>query len=90
MTAGERFERFAGAAARRPALTVGILLALALGGGLLSLGLKPSAGTDTFVSKSSASYKATADDQRHFGADPIVVLIHESCRTWWRPRIWPR
>ena len=78
MTAGERFERFAAAAARRPVLTVGILLALALGGGVLSLGLKPSAGTDTFVSKSSASYKATADDQRHFGADPIVVLIHES------------
>jgi hydrophobe/amphiphile efflux-3 (HAE3) family protein len=78
MTAGQRFERFAGAAARRPVLTVGILLALALAGGLLSLGLKPSAGTDTFVSKSSASYKATADDQRHFGADPIVVLIHES------------
>src|SRR5579859_7225605 len=77
MTAANRFERLAGAAARRPVLTIGIVLALALGGGLLSLGLKPSAGTDTFVSKSSASYRATADDERHFGDDAVIVLIHE-------------
>jgi uncharacterized protein len=77
MTVRERFERLAGAAARRPVLTVGIVLALALAGGVLSLGLKPSAGTDTFVSKSSASYQATANDQRNFGDDPIIVLIHE-------------
>jgi uncharacterized protein len=77
MTAGKRFERLAGAAARRPLLTLGIVLALAIGGGLLSLGLKPSAGTDTFVSKSSASYKATADDERHFGDDAVIVLIRE-------------
>jgi hydrophobe/amphiphile efflux-3 (HAE3) family protein len=54
------------------------VLALALGGGLLSLGLKPSAGIDTFVSKSSPSYQATADDERHFGDDAVIVLIHES------------
>ncbi len=77
MTVRERFERLAGAAARRPVLTVGIVLALALAGAVLSLGLKPSAGTDTFVSKSSASYQATANDQRNFGDDPIIVLIHE-------------
>ena len=77
MTVRERFERLAGAAARRPVLTVGIVLALALGGALLSLGLKPSAGTDTFVKSSSASYQATAEDHRHFGDDPIIVLIHE-------------
>ena len=77
MTAQKRFERLAGAAARRPLLTLGIVLALALGGGLLSLGLKPSAGTDTFVSKSSASYKATVDDERHFGDDAVIVLIRE-------------
>jgi uncharacterized protein len=59
-------------------LTLAIVLALAIGGGLLSLGLKPSAGTDTFVSSSSASYKATADDQRHFGDDAVIILIHES------------
>ena len=77
MSVAKWFERLAGAAARRPVLTIGIVLALAIGGGLLALGLKPSAGTDTFVSKSSASYKATADDQRHFGDDAVIVLIHE-------------
>ncbi|MGO9819541.1 MAG: efflux RND transporter permease subunit [Solirubrobacteraceae bacterium] len=77
MTAQKRFERLAGAAARRPLLTLGIVLALAIVGGLLSLGLKPSAGTDTFVSKSSSSYKATVDDERHFGDDAVIVLIRE-------------
>jgi hydrophobe/amphiphile efflux-3 (HAE3) family protein len=77
MTVGERFQRIAGAAARRPVLTVAIVVSLAVAGGLLALGLKPSAGTDTFVSSSAASYKATADDQRYFGDDAIVVLIHE-------------
>ena len=52
------------------------MLALALGGGVLALRLKPSAGTDTFVSRSSSSYQATHDD-RHFGSDPVVILIRE-------------
>ena len=72
------FERLCGAAARRPMLTIGIVLALAVGGGLLALGLRPSAGIDTFVSSSSPSYRATADDQRRFGDDAIVILIRES------------
>ena len=62
-------ERLCGAAARRPILTIGIVLALAVGGGLLALGLRPSAGIDTFVSSSSPSYRATVDDQRHFFAE---------------------
>jgi hydrophobe/amphiphile efflux-3 (HAE3) family protein len=78
MTIRKRFELLAGGAARRPLLTLGIIVALGLAGGLLSLGLKPSAGTDTFVGKSSASFQATAAAQRHFGADPVIVLIHES------------
>jgi hypothetical protein len=72
------FERLCGAAARRPLLTIGIVVALAIGGGMLALGLRPSAGIDTFVSSSSAGYKATADDQRHFGDDAVVILIRES------------
>src|SRR5581483_7943264 len=71
------FERLCSAAARRPILTVGIVLALAIGGGLAALGLRPSAGIDTFVSSSSASYKATADDQRHVGDQAVVILIRE-------------
>jgi hypothetical protein len=74
----KRFERFSGAAARRPILTIGIVVALALTGGLLALGLKPSAGIDTFVSPSSSSYRATADDERHFGDQAVIILIHES------------
>ena len=77
MTVAKRFERLAAAAARRPLLTIGIVVALALGGALLSLGLRPSAGTDTFVGKSTSVYKATADDERHFGDDAVIVLIHE-------------
>ena len=64
-------------AIRRPALTVAIALSAALVGGVLALGLKPSAGTDTFVSSSSRSFQATADDQKHFGGDPVVILIKE-------------
>jgi hydrophobe/amphiphile efflux-3 (HAE3) family protein len=73
----ERFERLASAAARRPMLTLGIVLALALAGGLLALGLEPNAGSDTFVSSSSASFQATENDHQHFGGDAVVVLIRE-------------
>ena len=77
MSMRTRFEGLAGAAARRPLLTIAVVVALALAGGLLSLGLKPSAGTDTFVRSSSASYQATAADQRHFGDDSVIILIKE-------------
>ncbi len=77
MTVRDRCERWARAAGRRPVLTIGIVLALALAGGVLALGLKPSAGTDTFVSRSSASFQATANDQRKFGDDAVIVLIRE-------------
>jgi hydrophobe/amphiphile efflux-3 (HAE3) family protein len=64
-------------AAARPVLTLAIVLALAVGGGLLALGLRPNTGTDTFVSRSSANFQVTADDQSHFGGDPVIVLIKE-------------
>ena len=73
----ERLEGLARAAARRPVLTISIVVAAAIAGGILALGLKPSTGTDTFVSSSSATYRATADDHRHFGGDAVVVLIRE-------------
>ncbi len=77
MSARERFERVARGAATRPLLALGIVLVLAVGGGLLALRLKPSTGIDTFVSGSSQSYKATIDDERHFGSDSVVILIRE-------------
>ena len=72
------FQRLSGAAARRPVTTIGVVLALALAGAVLALGLKPSAGIDTFVSASSPSYQATVNDERHFGDDAVIILIHES------------
>jgi predicted RND superfamily exporter protein len=73
----ERFERLATFAARRPLLTLGVVIVVALGGGLLALGLQPSTGTSTFVSSSSESYQATQDFARHFGGDTVIVLIRE-------------
>ncbi len=70
-------ERLVRAAARRPAVTLGIVLALALGGGALALRLTPNTNTDTFVNRSSPSYQASLDDERHFGGDPVVILIRE-------------
>ncbi|MGI8428358.1 MAG: MMPL family transporter [Solirubrobacteraceae bacterium] len=64
--------------ARRPVLSIVVVLAAALGGGALAMGLRPSAGTDTFVSRSSASFRATEDDHQHFGGDAVIVLIRES------------
>ena len=71
------FERLVRAAVGRPAVTLGIVLALALGGGALALRLQPNTGSDTFVSSSSASFQASLDDERHFGGDPVVILIRE-------------
>src|SRR5579884_272217 len=73
----ERFEGLALAAARRPLLALGIVIALALAGALLALGMQPNAGADTFVSASSPSGRATADDHNHFGGDPVVILVRE-------------
>ena len=77
MRVTERLQGFAMAAARRPLLTMSIVAVLALGGAALATGLQTDAGSDTFVSKSSASYRATADDHQHFGGDAVIVLIRE-------------
>jgi hydrophobe/amphiphile efflux-3 (HAE3) family protein len=73
----EQFEGLAGAAARRPLVTLGVVLALAIAGFALALGMEPNAGADTFVSGSAASARATADDHNHFGGDPVVILVRE-------------
>ncbi len=67
--------RLTGTAVRRPAITVGITLALAIAGGVLALGLRPSTGIDTLVSSSAPSYRATTTEQRLFGAGGVQVLI---------------
>ena len=73
----ETIEGLAKLAARRPWTTIAVLAAGAIAGGLLALGLQPSAGADTFVSRSARSFQATADDHRQFGGDPVIVLIRE-------------
>jgi len=77
MTVSDRMERLVRAAARRPLVTLAIVLALALAGAALSLGLSPSTDPGTFVSRSSSSYQVTQDDHAHFGGDPVIVLIRE-------------
>jgi hypothetical protein len=85
MKVTEGLQRLSGAAARRPLLTLGIVAALALAGGVLALGLKPSAATDTFVSSSSPAYRATVQDERHFGDDAVVVLVRQPLATLLTP-----
>src|SRR5947209_14544538 len=77
MSMTDRLERLARDAARRPGLTVGIVLALAIAGGLLALTLSPSAGSDTFVSRSSPTFQATDQDHHNFGGDAVVILVKE-------------
>src|SRR5947209_17871302 len=73
----ERLERLVAAAARRPWLTLAIVAAAALAGGLLALGLSPDTSESSFVSPSSATFRATAGDEQHFGGQPVIVLIRE-------------
>jgi len=68
-------ERLSQFPTRRPLLTIALVAVLGLGGGVLALGLRPSAATDTFVSASSASYRATVQEQRQFGSDAVAVLV---------------
>ncbi|MCW2954757.1 MAG: superfamily protein-like exporter, partial [Conexibacter sp.] len=77
MRVRESLERIARAAAARPLLVLALVGALALGGGALALGLKPSTGTDTLASRSSDAYRATQDLHRRFGDDAVDVLVRE-------------
>jgi uncharacterized protein len=65
----------AGVAARRPWPTLGVALALGLGGAVMALGLHPSAAADTFVGRSSADYRATQRFYESFGEEPVAVLV---------------
>jgi hypothetical protein len=65
----------AGGAARRPRLVLAIAVVLGLGAAGLSLRLRPTAATSTFVSSSSPEYQATQRYYRNFGEEPIAVLV---------------
>jgi hydrophobe/amphiphile efflux-3 (HAE3) family protein len=65
----------AGGAARRPRVVLAVAIVLGVGGAGLALRLRPTAATDTLVSSSSSSYRATQRFYSNFGEEPIVVLV---------------
>jgi len=69
-----------GAALRRPLPAALCVLALALAGGLLALGLEPTAATDTLVGRSSETYKATERYHEKFGDDAVLVLVQQELK----------
>lgn len=73
-------ERVARAAAARPLATLLAVVALALGGGALALGLEPSTDVDTLASPRSEAGAATADHHERFGGDAVLVLIRQRVR----------
>ncbi|HWW90038.1 MAG TPA: MMPL family transporter [Solirubrobacteraceae bacterium] len=75
MTAPRIITALVGGAARRPRLVIAIAIVLGLGSAALALRLRPTVATDTFVSSSSAPYKATQSFYRSFGEEPIEVLV---------------
>jgi hypothetical protein len=67
-------------ATRRPrSLLVGAVV-LALAGGALALRLHPSAASDTFVARTSGTYRATQTFYRSFGEEPIELLVKGDLR----------
>src|SRR4051794_23797955 len=73
---GEVFQRLVGWVARRPAAVVGAVVALAVAAALFAaLTLRPTAGTDTLVGRSSETYQATQRYHQAFGDDAVIVLV---------------
>ncbi|HEY1449682.1 MAG TPA: MMPL family transporter [Solirubrobacteraceae bacterium] len=75
MNAARIFSALAGGAARRPRLVVGVAIVLGLAGAALALRLKPTAATSSFVSSSSSEYRDTQSFYKHFGEEPVEVLV---------------
>jgi hydrophobe/amphiphile efflux-3 (HAE3) family protein len=76
MRSSRALAALAGGAARRPALVLALVALLGIGGALLALQLKPTAATSSFVSSSSSPYRNTQTFYRHFGEEPVEVLVH--------------
>ncbi len=75
MSVSRLLAALAGGAARRPRPVLAVALVLGLAGAALALGLKPTAATDSFVGRSSSSYRATQSFYRSFGEEPVEVLV---------------
>ncbi|MFL5819243.1 MAG: efflux RND transporter permease subunit [Solirubrobacteraceae bacterium] len=61
----------------RPVAVVGAAALLAVVGGVLALGLRPSAGTGTLVDRDSATFRDTARFHQRFGDDAVLILVRE-------------
>jgi hydrophobe/amphiphile efflux-3 (HAE3) family protein len=69
------FARIVSAVVRRPLIVLVLTAALALGGAVLALRLKPNASTDTLVDRGSGTFQATERFTRDFGDEAVVVLV---------------
>ena len=63
--------------ARRPLAVGGLVLALAVAGSIAASGLQPTSSDDTYVSRSSPTFKASQAYHQRFGEDAVYVLISE-------------
>jgi len=72
----------ASAAARRPLAVIAVAVALAVAAAVSALGLTPTAATDTLVSRSSSTYRATQSYYGHFGDEAVVVMIKGPIKDW--------
>ena len=77
---GRLFSGLALRAARRPLFTLGLFGAIGLACAIAALGLRPTAATDTLVGSSSAAYKNTQSFYKHFGEEPVEVLVKGDLR----------
>ncbi|MFZ2113945.1 MAG: MMPL family transporter [Solirubrobacteraceae bacterium] len=77
---GRLFSRLALRAARRPLLTLGLFAAIGIACAIAALSLRPTAATDTLVGSSSATYKNTQSFYKHFGEEPVEVLVKGDLR----------
>ena len=77
---GRLFSGLALRAARRPLLTLGLFAAIGIACAIAALSLRPTAATDTLVGSSSATYKNTQSFYKHFGEEPVEVLVKGDLR----------
>ncbi len=77
---GRLFSGLALRAARRPLLTLGLFAVIGGACAIAALGLRPTAATDTLVGSSSATYKNTQSFYKHFGEEPVEVLVKGDLR----------
>jgi hydrophobe/amphiphile efflux-3 (HAE3) family protein len=75
MTSARLLSKLAGTAARRAGLVLALAAVLGVGAAVLALRLQPSAATSGFVSSGSSTYRGTQNFYRHFGEEPVAVLV---------------